>query len=160
MRRIPADVIAEVGTDRIVAAGCGNVLTLLDRLSGDVVWQQVDAALVSCGTGGIAVDDAGSIYTLAERANAFRTLKHAATGALAWNVDSDAADGSIVSIVGVSDGLLYVRAQDQLHALHTGDGSQAWSADIGFPTAVLLAGSPAEAIVVTSDTVSRLAEDT
>ena len=160
MRQIPSQVIAEVGTDRIIAIGCGNVLTLLDRVSGDVIWQQVDAGLASCGTGGIAADGAGNIYTLAEQANAFRTLKHDATGTLAWNVDSDAQDGSTVSIVGVSDGLLYVRALDQLHALHTGDGSEAWSANIGSPTALLLAGSPAEAIVVTSSSVSRLAEDT
>jgi len=156
LREVPALALAEGGTDRLVA-GCSGALTVFDRQSGGVIWQKMGVS--SCPlSAGLAVDDVGNIYTLAWEADEYRIQKYDADGLLVWNLASGADIYASVDIAGVSNGLVYVRAVDELLAFHASDGSAAWSTDIGY-NSVLLAGSPAEPIVFGQDSIRRLAED-
>jgi hypothetical protein len=158
MRQLPADLLVEDGPDRLVAAGCGGALTVVDRTSGDVIWQQAGVGRCA-GPDTLAVDDAGGIYSVAFDTDEFRVIKHDAAGALVWNIGTGADTYASVSLVGVAGGVAYVHVANELRALHASDGSAYWTTDIGNYGA-LLGGSPAEPIVVGSDLIGRLAADT
>lgn len=159
MRSVPAAALTQVGADRIAVDDCYRGMMLLDETSGDVIWQQVDSNFPMCESGDIAADDSGGIYSLAIDATSLRLLKHDENdGSLTWNVVIGTSNQSAV-IVGASAGQLYVYS-NVLDAINTSDGSLAWSASFDSQSSILLAGSPAEPIVVSPTSISRLAADT
>jgi len=158
IRQVPGRALVEDGADRLVTAGCGGVLTVLDRWSGNVLWQQT--GIGDCPAhDALAVDAAGGIYRVASANNEFRVVKYDATGAIVWNIGTGADVYSNVALVGVGGGIAYVHVDNELRAVHASDGSPVWTTDIGYFSA-LLAGSPAEPIVVGQDLIGRLAADT
>ena len=158
VRQISGRALVEDGADRLVAAGCGGVLTMLDRASGDVIWQRISGG--GCPAPNmLAVDAAGGIYRVAFANHEFRVVKHDPNGTIVWNIATGADDYSTVYLAGVTDGVVYVKVDNELRALHASDASAVWTNDIGsFST--FLAGTPAEPIVSGLDSISRLAATT
>ncbi|HKE47883.1 MAG TPA: PQQ-binding-like beta-propeller repeat protein, partial [Rhodanobacteraceae bacterium] len=164
-RDVPTGWLADVGAGRIASAS-GTTLTVMDATTGDVLWQRrLNQDIGAEPAGGVAADAAGNLYAtfpigapaLGTPASAFRVIRFDANGDAAWNVETPVADGA--SIVGVGDAYLFVRTALDVRALRLANGSVAWTQPISPTARVLVAGSPAEALVVESDAIRRLAAD-
>jgi len=153
-REIPAQALAEIAPDRVVATGCGAV-TLLEEASGNVTWQTTASSCPSSAR--VTVDEAGNIYTLLRVGTDVHAVRQNSQGIPTWEISLGTGTGSS-EIVGTSGDLVFAQANGTLTALRVADGSTAWStAASGL---VLVTESPVEPVLVTTSTVTRFAAST
>lgn len=163
-REVPTGWLAQVASDQIATAGCSR-LTLLDGVTGNVVWQRVFNAIdTSCTSGGVVADSQGSLYAtfpinVGNTTTGFRTIKVDQTGNELWNVVSAGVGGG--SVIGIGGSMLYVSTTTDLLAFRISDGSVAWSAPLSSLSHVFLSGGGVpEPIVLGPNSAQRVAADT
>lgn len=151
-RQIPAQALAEIAQDRIVATGCNGV-SVLDAASGELAWQ---TTFSTCPDGSrVAVDDASNIYTLFNADDGVHAVRENAAGNVVWNVALGIEWNSIPAIVAASGDLVYAQANGTLVALHVADGGIAWS--VPAQGRLLVATNPVEPVLFGSGSAKRLA---
>lgn len=129
-REVPTGWLAQIAPDQLATAGCSR-LTLLDAVTGNVVWQRVfNASDTSCTSGGLVADSQGNLYAtfqinVGNTTTGFRTIKVDASGNELWNIASASAGGG--SVIGMGTSLLYLSTATDLRAIRVSDGSVAWS---------------------------------
>jgi outer membrane protein assembly factor BamB len=166
IRSLPAKELFAIPNQRLIASVCGEI-TALDLATGDILWQYGNVSdSMSCVRNGVTSDEQG-IYAIfpvspSSSPTGLHTVKLDALGNTLWDVALANADTLGSALIGVSAGLLFERTYDQLRALHTEDGSIAWSVPFAntVSNAVVVAGNPAEAVVIDGASVTRLENDT
>jgi len=168
IRSIRADSLVALPNQQVLAANCAS-LAVLDSTTGNVAWQYGNpgAPAAYCIRNRALADDEGNIYAItAESLPSYqfqlRTTKLDSAGHVLWQNTVAAGSTSIgQGLIGASDGLLFLRTYAELRVLHAIDGTPAWSIQFSNTTsnAVVLAGNPAEAIVIDGATASRLPND-
>lgn len=168
IRAIEADALVALPNQRVLAVSCASLVEL-DVATGNVAWQYGNpgAPAASCIRNRATSDAGGNIYAIAGESlpsNQFQlhATKLDPAGHVIWQNALAAGTANDAALVGESDGLLFVRTYSELRVLHAIDGTPAWSIPFSDTTsnAVVLAGNPAEAIVIDGATASRLANDT
>jgi hypothetical protein len=154
-REIPAQAIAEIAPDRVVATGCNGV-TVLDAASGDVVWQTTSSTCRQVPR--VAVDDAMNIYTLQSIDGEVHAVREDASGNPVWDVSLGIEWAGIPAIAAASGDLVFAQANGTLFALHAGNGTVAWS--VPGTGRMLLAADPVEPVLVDYSSATRFATAT
>jgi hypothetical protein len=154
-REIPAQAIAEIAPDRVVATGCYGV-TMLDAVSGNVLWQTTASMCPEVPS--VAVDDGANIYTLQRTDGEVHAVREDAAGNLVWDAALGIDWTGIPAIVAASGDLVFAQASDTLIALDAANGAVAWS--VPASGRLLLAANPVEPVVVGSGSATRFAATT
>lgn len=149
--------IHRISPSRLAIASCSRA-SVLDASNGNVVWQRA-LRREPCVDGGFQVDGEGNLYVLsgAQRDGSlhYRITRLDASGNEGWHQERT---GEPYEMVAIGSSSIYLKADDELEAVRTSDGSVAWTTSAW---AVVLGGAPSpEPVVFHANSVMRLNAET
>ena len=169
-RFLPSAWLAVPASGPLIAGGCewGNfspaLISNIDRDTGAVNWQfSIRRNSTQCELADVLVDPVGNTY-VSTRSESYNGAQYVLTAHL-YKVDASGREvwefvpptTDMPALMGADASQVYVGYNNSLSAISAGNGSVGWSVPAGKGVVV---GNPAEAVVFTSNGVSRLAAAT
>ena len=158
-RDVPARALVPIDADRVAISNCEG-LSLLDAATGVVRWNRTLSPSGICGGDGLVVDGA-TLYAFALPPHADQNeipqlVAYSLEGTPRWNADLPGTGtyfDTFPSLMGIADGRLYLRTDQETIAVDAASGAILWRVPEG---GVLLATAAHEPIVAAPDGLERL----